>query len=981
MRINKNLVAYFLDKLGKGPETYAVFPTDREKSRLLQDLLAELAGGAITQMHFYTFSAFTRDLMEWFLEDPPVEVSFSQSRLLFSAVFREMVRSGQLPLLAKIADLPGTIPEVEEEVKRLRQRDFFTNRLDAIGNGLQREVFLVGRAYLDKLKVERWCDPERIYEILVDILTDPKPRFRISSRYPIIILVGGFHLLPYQEKLLTLLSLATEVELIAPETVSERVVHSLPKVAVRAVCQNRKRESFNALIRYWDKSKSASQGRETGTEGVQILLCPGLFSEAWEIGRRIKELILLKGYHLGDLALVLRDMETYFPIFQEIFLRQGIPLAGSRNLLTHKLSRALISMIRASINGPDQLSMETVLRDYWLPPYSTLHDEMAALLYEAELDFSGDWQDKLQSYDAQLDHLLKKSEDEAERRMLKRKREIVAASLENWPQLLAAINDLADTDDIAVFLEKFLGYLRGWKPAHTETSCLYAYFAWLEAVQTIYAGIVKGYNIKKDDFLSIITAALKKPLPYGEAEGVEVFQPHEITGHMDIPVVFIAGMTEGQYPRNIDINWLQEESGAFRSDPQAEIAQERHLFSQLLKAATDRIFFTAPLTDQNDRPLTISPFLTEIGEYLDPAVICRVSAPYAGSKGLETTRDEWIIKNPQAALDGKEASMFLNAALQSGIARSAQERCGWNGFTVENGCRKILKDRYPPDFVFSVTMLSDYAYCPFYYFSKYLLKLPDSSTASADAMITGNMAHRILEIFMRRHLRTGLVPAREKEYQDEVGAVLEQCIKENDPHWKNKSLLRYFLCRWIHFELRLRFEMENDFTPAALEYDFGQERSFFLMHGDESIYLKGRIDRIDQSKQHGCMVFDYKMSPSQAKFTADSPDDLQIPLYLIAVLRLMGEVAFGGGYYAVKEPKIHGLWIGKDFKPAALKGAMLSESEWESLQEKIIARILQYRRQILAGEFSPSAARCRENCPYRIICRRKDRTDQEDEIL
>jgi hypothetical protein len=154
------------------------------------------------------------------------------------------------------------------------------------------------------------------------------------------------------------------------------------------------------------------------------------------------------------------------------------------------------------------------------------------------------------------------------------------------------------------------------------------------------------------------------------------------------------------------------------------------------------------------------------------------------------------------------------------------------------------------------------------------------------------------------------------------------------------------------------------------------DRPFAFDCGAETVFLSGRIDRIDLGEAAGRPIFnivDYK-SGSSRKYGAKAVSEghvLQLPLYLLAAAELLladrQAAPLSAGYWFLKQA---------GFKEAVTcsevsDGRLQPSSEWESFRAQLAERVLAAVHGIRAGYFPVASHddQCTSTCAYRTVCR------------
>ena len=250
----------------------------------------------------------------------------------------------------------------------------------------------------------------------------------------------------------------------------------------------------------------------------------------------------------------------------------------------------------------------------------------------------------------------------------------------------------------------------------------------------------------------------------------------------------------------------------------------------------------------------------------------------------------------------------------------------------------------------SPTDLESFLQCPFQYFGRRTLRLkaaPCRPQDRLDFLMQGSIVHEVLAACWA--------------HPGDVTPLFEDVFE------------RYVEDRRIpsgyHTE-RLRNAMLDDLRAFAGDGqwprgDFQsrmEERFVFPL--DESLAISGKIDRLDTAPDGRAYVIDYKYSNAQN--TKDKLKDenlLQAPLYLMAAGEFFGVKPAGMFYVGIKGGVVYAGWS----ESGLLDGVPFPDRWLERTKEQT----LQVVAQIRAGRVDATPAnpdKCR-NCEFRDVCR------------
>jgi ATP-dependent helicase/DNAse subunit B len=407
-----------------------------------------------------------------------------------------------------------------------------------------------------------------------------------------------------------------------------------------------------------------------------------------------------------------------------------------------------------------------------------------------------------------------------------------------------------------------------------------------------------------DEYWRAVKAVLRlKPLRTkdGRRNVVYVLSAHEARQWV-LPVVFVCGMVEKHFPQfhrqdpffpDATRRSLNANGVRVRTAEQFE-RDERALFESAVTRGTISVTLTLPEFDaRGDRNL---PSLF-VENFLLPIESARPVRPLA--RGIPVA-SAWVSETP-ARLD----------------------------YVREKTARV------------SPTALESFLQCPFQYYAGRFLRLlgaPGRPEERLDFLTQGGIVHKVLATWWN-------------ERQD-IGNLFEEVFAREAEEKHIPISYQTERARNAMLDDLRKFEA-NDSWPRG-EYESRTELEFeFPLN--ESVAIRGKIDRLDVGRDGRAVVIDYKYSNAQrTKAKLENENLLQAPLYLMAAERSFGFTP-GGMYYV------------------GIKGS-LEYAQWEAAgawAEKATERTLRVVEEIRGGrvEVSPADTDNCRFCDVRDICR------------
>jgi ATP-dependent helicase/DNAse subunit B len=300
---------------------------------------------------------------------------------------------------------------------------------------------------------------------------------------------------------------------------------------------------------------------------------------------------------------------------------------------------------------------------------------------------------------------------------------------------------------------------------------------------------------------------------------------------------------------------------------------------------------------------------------------------------ISTGRQKLEEKKPEALIYLRELSPFFGRGLQLEFSRwGKQIFTGFEGLLSSKEALQILQERHS---IFkksiSPTRLEAYASCPYQYLLSVIMGVEalvePEKVATINPLDKGTLIHSILWRFFTdlKKERGSSLHLEPKDLESLLEIANKEFVKFEQMGVTGYSMLwevekRSILDNLVDFfneELN-----ETEFIPSYFEVRYGMKPLDFqeseisteepvpLTLAGKTILLKGRIDRIDLTKDgKRARVRDYKTGKVLAK-----PNDfqggttLQLPLYLYAARQLLGRFHKGvevesAEYYSLKNGK------------------------------------------------------------------------------
>jgi ATP-dependent helicase/DNAse subunit B len=579
-----------------------------------------------------------------------------------------------------------------------------------------------------------------------------------------------------------------------------------------------------------------------------VAIAPGIEREVEEIARRILEQAGA-GRPFREMAIIVRAQETYVPILRSTLARFGIPARFyfDEHLAEHGTTRFLTGAVDAVLAGWDYAQTLGVLR-------------LAPRFADSSAMDRFDFKVREQMPDSGLGGL-KELSAECNADRLAPLLEALGA-IEEWRALALSPRDWS----------RRLRDLRGlFRPAADRPgadaqvlqSQAAALNAFEEALDETALALGAPHAIALEEFWSAAKAVLRvKPLRIDDQRRnvVHVLSAPEARQWV-LPVVFVCGMVEKQFPQfhrqnaffPDDARRALNEAG-IRVRTAADLErEERSLFDAAVTRATLLVTLSYPeFNERGDRNLP-SLFLEDILAQHQESIAVRPEP-----------RRIPELRGPQQ-IDSPELLNFIH------------ERTA----TV------------------SPSSLESFQQCPFQHFAMRLMRLkqrPVLPRERLDFRTQGEIVHAVLAEWW---ISGAGLPACPEVFERIFSQV---CEEKRIPRGYHTERLRNQMLR----DLEAFTAMPHERLQSRTELEFKMPLDGFI--------VSGKIDRLDEN-EGAAFVIDYKYSAEQrVKKMRGNDALLQAPLYLLAAEREFGAVAAGMRYIGLKSKVTDIAW--KDELPA-----------------------------------------------------------------
>ncbi len=746
------------------------------------------------------------------------------------------------------------------------------------------------------------------------------------------------------------------------------------------------RELWNFTYQKPRPKEPVQKERKNGSP-VTLLTASNIYEEAEAAAYQITEWVM-DGMSYGDIAVVVRDTETYRGVLDAALERHGIPyfLSERTDLSSKSVSRLILSALRAvnhsSYRRSDIMTLlKTGLCGVELRDAAMFEEYCETWHIGGKRFFDTVWS-------MNPDGLVTKRSERADvildaanrvRRILMEPLARLAADLKASNRLydrcralydyLSAI-ELSQTLSLQARQELDLGSAR----EAGESIRLYRLI--LESLSTL-CRLMPDEEMSVDEFISALSLLFSN----SDLGSVPTVQDCVVIGSAatlrveNVRASILLGLCEGEFPAAVSDDGIFTEGDKETLEKFEIILDSR----ETLRSAKEMFYAYRAMTKPTEK-----------------LMLCTVAQLTDGSK-----RTPSLPFSRAAFLLDQRSELFDYAAL-----REAE------GLLDPTAMEPRLATPPVTEAVtlhLSQSKIQTFVLCPYRYYTTYTLGLREQKDSTPTYADDGTFLHYVFERFLSSALGEDgklRLPAPEdtERIADEIIASYINEICPFSPEQMDNRLLHLYarlrklsilMLEDILTEIRTGLFVPTKFEQAiGKPYKGGVPAFVITLKNGTSVTLTGTIDRVDLYKTDGktyVRVVDYKSGEHNfALKDVRSGLDIQLVLYLFAALAADKDLTAAGAQYLFAkredgktEIKRSGFYLNEEDVLRATNGdtqnfytkskKMLAQSAEEiaDLKQQMTEAVSEIATRILSGEAqkTPSEAACKF-CPVRTSCNR-----------
>jgi len=739
-------------------------------------------------------------------------------------------------------------------------------------------------------------------------------------------------------------------------------------------------EALGHLERNFYKYPYQKYGKKT--ENVSIRASANLYSEVEDAARDVIALCRDKGLRYRDIAVTMRNPDSYAGIVQSVFTRFGIPffLDGRRDIDGHPL---IIFLLSALDIFAENWSYESVFR-YAKTGLTGVGEQELDLLENYVLangirgnvwSRQSDW-DYPVGYDDRQDEPSPEDFErlavinEARRRLaepllsFRSKTKGGVKAVEFCTALFELLVDTGADRRIEELSQSFLEAGRLDKANEYRQ-------VW-NMVMEVFSQIVEVLGeetLGTERFSEILAAGFaghKMGLIPPALDQVLVGSIERARSH-DIKALFILGANEGVLPgtggddgllSGIDRDCLVQAGLELAGNSADKALEERFMIYMALATPSKYLCLSYPAADRDGRALRPSRVISEVKRILpfvtEQSTVAGNDTPEIPQPAAPVPAFDEMVAQLRRLYDGEKIHDGWRT-IYNWFSRQEEwkDRCAviLDGLNYTNQAQNLSKDRaarlFGKPVVTGISRMEAYSSCPFAYYVKYGLKARERRVYGFDPMDAGTFMHNIIDEFSRTLVKRGIRwgELSPEWCREEVSGLVDKLLASRGANIPGGSK------RYLYLSERLKKTVikalmligkqiaASSFEPAGYEVEFGEKGRYpaieIELPNGQQIKMTGRIDRIDaMTNEDGTYlrIIDYK-SGNRALKLGDVYYGLQLQLvtYLDAVLNMDGEdkaLPAGILYFRLSDPLIR---CGRNCTDEDIEKAIMKELRMKGL--------------------------------------------------
>ncbi|MBT3877980.1 MAG: AAA family ATPase [Candidatus Scalindua sp.] len=1018
----------FFHYVGEHKEDNVIFilPTHSQVEHLRDHILRTSAYKGYLDTGLVTFSGLANRILDHVGNTPQRKpLNESEKDLVLSSILKD----DNTGYFSEVSDYAGFKSAFLNFIREIKENSLdpsaFKDVLKTVQTGKKHsplnlkcnELVKLYDRYQQALKNNRFLDKE-------DLLAQAQSHLNDTAFSDVeLLLVDGFHDYTQLElKFLTrLTSLVPNVYITLPHQTSDpvppafRVSHKtysrLIGLGLKELKLDENRRTTSQMLRHIEANvfsktqEPVVSESDSSSASLQITVAANMQDEVEQIARRIRKLTYDEGYTFSQIAVIFRNIEKYQDLVEDTFTRFSIPVRiyGKKSLKENPLIKAIMNTISIFTNKWQDEAVWKVLKSNTGIDRNLINTLEQEYLKRGKTDDCNKWLE-----------LPSDSELEPVSNFLKQLKEIFGKlegrhTFSHYCDCVTDIKDMFYETSFTLPVKSIDKVNHNREIIDLMKSDAGALREFLSLLNSSAMGELSrdtgGITFEK--FIHILESQVNLTSYKKTDRRKEVVNVINVleARQWEIPVVFVGGLLEKEFPKQIRENLFLKDYYRSRLNAAGKIVlreacekmdEERYLFYIAITRAKERLYLSYPSANSNGNLTLPSFFLSDIQKLFSKelrkeiTIHRNLSNIIPEPEEIITSTDSksfvyYHLNTPcvsEREQYGKDVALWLyNNTEDESLFR--EELCAltalidsYNNLRIKLSDKGIIKKIGEASRRFSPTKLKDYAQCPYKYFGRSTLKLKQILPKSMDLLMQGIIIHKVLEEYFKDT----------KDITKIFDDVFKQKTRGMIIGFEELKIKNEMINTLLTFEYKEKESDSSRFKPSLFEAKFGDEEFGTLEIGDnkkEAVEISGKIDRIDISGTNGeriGVIIDYKYGQTEFKITdMEEGLDLQLPIYLLALRDVFKIIPVAAEFYALKSSKKTGIYnqelidnLSLNIKPIK-KSLSVDNKEFNKMLKDAENHILEFTKEIRNGRIELAPANidfCGEgNCDFANVCR------------
>ncbi|MDQ7938027.1 PD-(D/E)XK nuclease family protein [Lactiplantibacillus sp. WILCCON 0030] len=814
-----------------------------------------------------------------------------------------------------------------------------------------------------------------------------------------------------------------------------------------------------ALDDYWRGQPQHASGYEPQNTDLQIFRTDNRQTELAQVARQIRQLVTTGNYHYQDFLVITRHLTNYQTMLAPIFQTQQVPyfVDLQRAMADHPLVELISALFDLDAKHYQYRDVMRVLKTELLLPVIN-GQVMSRQAYRQAVDLTENfilksgytgrrWLEKADWQYYQFtagDAGVETDENVAISKQINLIHHFVA---QIFPPFFKKLAKAADGRTAATDLFDFLTQhgvdqqLLAWRDQALDHQDVAAAAEPEQTWQTFcnmldeFVTLLGSSAFKSEDFLALLQAGFEGA-SYSQIPSTldqVLISESGMVQSQNRKIVFMIGATDLVMPDRIMTNDLlsdvdksalksaidQLDGDHYLSDSAViQLGDERCLNYLAFMNATERLYLSAPLKDDQETDLGLSNYVKQIQQHFKLPTRVYLSAPdptvtaikpFVGTKRRTITHviqvyREVLTTNMDrnrvgAALRPAPVWVWLRRQLTNDPEFGALAQQLLAGLSYRNIPVPLkpesVKALYGNQIYTSISKLEEFYRNQYAYFLKYGLKLRERDVFELSAASTGEFFHAVLDGLVKAvradHLSLGTLDDGQLDHY--LGQITTEVLAQ--PQFmilSSSNRMAYLRQQLINTVSQIARAIRNQSQRSAAQPEqtellfgnVGKEHGLkaldFQVDAQHSVHVRGKIDRLDQiqvADQRFLGIVDYKSSVHRFDFQeAYYGIAMQMLTYLDAVLRNEhtivadpeAKVKLAGALYMhIQNPTLKPSDVKTGFEAAMLKAnkykgillddpTLLEKLDTDLQKQSGVSKIYPFRRKA-SGEYNHANTR------------------------